>query len=103
MMVYVVFYKDYKYRRGELMGLLVERRKETRGETLWGTGTKWARQVFGHLVKDKKDIFIFPKKMDVNTDDETMLVEKGILTKEEYLELQNKIGRGTTREVNKKG
>jgi hypothetical protein len=33
MIVYVVFCKDYEHRKGELMGMLVERRKDTRGET----------------------------------------------------------------------
>jgi len=92
MMVYVVFCKDYEHKRGDLMGMLVERRKDTRGATPWGSGAKWSRQAFGHLVKDKKDIYVFPKEMEMNNDDERLLVEKGILTKEEFLELQGKIG-----------
>ncbi len=99
MIVYVVFRKDYEHRKGELMGMLVERRKDTRGETQWGTGAKWARQAFGHLVKDTKDIYIFPKEMEMNSDDERLLVEKGILTKEEFLELQGKIGQEMKREA----
>ena len=92
MIVYVVFCKDYEHKKGELMGMLVERRKDTRGETQWGSGTKWARQAFGHLVKDKKDIYVFPKEMEMNSDAERLLVEKGIFTKEEFLEIQRKIG-----------
>ena len=92
MVVYVVFCKDDEHRKGELMGMLVERRKDTRGGTQWGSGAKWARQAFGHLVKDKKDIYVFLKEMEMNNDDERLLVEKGILTKEEFLELQRKIG-----------
>lgn len=42
MIVYVVFCKDYEHRKGEVMGMLVERRKETRGNTHWGSGAKWA-------------------------------------------------------------
>ena len=60
-----------------------------RGQTKWESGTKWARQAFGHLVKDKKDLFVFPKEMEIN--DGRLLVEKGTFTKEEYLELEKKI------------
>jgi hypothetical protein len=39
MIVYVVFCKDFKQRKGELMGMLVERRNDMRGQTpmgIWG-------------------------------------------------------------------
>src|SRR4030042_5752190 len=98
MMVYVVFCKDYEHKRGDLMGMLVERRKDTRGETPWGSGAKWARQAFGHLVKDKKDIYVFPKEMEMNNDDERLLVEKGILTKEEFLEMVRVVDREKKKE-----
>jgi len=90
MTVYVVFCKDYEHRKGELMGMLVERRNDMRGQTQWESGLKWARQAFGHLVKDKKDIFVFPKEMEIN-DDKGLLVEKGIFSKEEFLEVTNMI------------
>ena len=93
MVVYVVFCKDFEHRKGELMGMLVERRKDMRGQTQWDSGVKWARLAFGHLVKDKKDIFVFPKKMEINDDDKVLLVEKGILGKEEYLKIMNTINR----------
>ena len=99
MIVYVVFCKDYEHRKGELMGMLVERRKDMRGETQWQSGAKWAREAFGHLVKDKKDIFVFPKEMDMNVDDERLLVEKGIFTKEEFLEVGKKINQEMNRDV----
>jgi hypothetical protein len=73
------------------MGMLVERRKDMRGETQWQSGAKWARQAFGHFVKDKKDIFVFPKEMEMNDNNERLLVEKGIFTKEEFLEVEKKI------------
>jgi hypothetical protein len=98
MIVYVVFCKDYEHRRGELMGMLVERRKDTRGETQWESGAKWARQAFGHLVKNKRDIFVFPKEMEVN-DDKGLLVEKGIYSKEEFLEVMKTI----EQKINRKG
>jgi uncharacterized protein YqgQ len=97
MVVYVVFCKDYGRRKGELMGMLVERRKEMRGQTQWETGVKWARLAFGHLVKDKKDIFVFPKEMEINND-KGLLVEKGIFGKEEYLKIMNIIDREMKKE-----
>ena len=97
MMVYVVFRKDYQHKRGELMGMLVERRKDMRGEAQWESGTKWARQAFGHLVKDRKDIFVYPKELGID-DDKGLLVEKGIFSKEEYLELMKAVDKEIGRE-----
>ena len=97
MVVYVVFCKDYEHRKGELMGMLVERRNDMRGKTQWESGLKWARLAFGHLVKDKKDIFVFPKEMEIN-DDKGLLVEKGIFSKEEFLEVTNMIDREMKKE-----
>ena len=94
MIVYVVFRKDYEQRKGELLGMLVERRHDTRVLTQWDSGLKWARVAFGHLVKDKKSIFVFPKELKVS-EDEKLLVEKGIFTKEEYLEVMKKIDQET--------
>ena len=99
MIVYVVFCKDYEHKRGELMGMLIERRKDMRGETQWQSGTKWARRAFGHFVKDKKDIFVFPKEMEMNDDDERLLVEKGIFTKEEFLEVEKKMNQEMRRDA----
>ena len=90
MLVYVVFRKDYEHRKGELMGMLVERRKDMRGQTQWESGLKWARGAFGHLVKDKRDIFVFPKELKIS-EDKMLLVEKGIFTKEEFLEVMKTI------------
>jgi uncharacterized protein YqgQ len=97
MVVYVVFCKDFEHRKGELMGMLVERRNDMRGQTQWESGLKWARLAFGHLVKDKKDIFVFPKEMEIN-DDKGLLVEKGIFSKEEFLEVTSMIDREMKKE-----
>jgi hypothetical protein len=86
MMVYVVFCKDYGHKKGELMGVLVERRKDMRGKTQLESGLRWARLAFGHLVKDKKDIFVFPKEVKIG-EEKNLLVEKGLFTKEEFLEV----------------
>ena len=90
MMVYVVFCKDYEHKKGELMGVLVERRKDMRGKTQLESGLRWARLAFGHLVKDKKDIFVFPKEMKIG-EEKNLLVEKGLFTKEEFLEVMKTI------------
>jgi uncharacterized protein YqgQ len=97
MVVYVVFCKDFEHKKGELMGMLIERRKDMRGQTRWDSGVKWARLAFGHLVKDKKDIFVFPKEMEIS-DDKGLLVEKGIFGKEEYLNIMNIIDREMKKE-----
>ena len=97
MIVCVAFCKDYEHRKGELVGMLVERRKEMRGQTQWESGTKWARQAFGHLVKDKKDIYVYPKEINID-DDKGLLVEKGIFSKEEFLELVKTIDQEIGRE-----
>jgi hypothetical protein len=89
MVVYAVFCKDFEHKKGERVDMLIERRKDMRGQTKWESGTKSARQAFGHLVKDKKDLFVFPKEMEINGG--RLLVEKGTFTKEEYLELEKKI------------
>ena len=81
------------------MGMLVERRKDMRGQTQWESGVRWARQAFGHLVKDKKDIFVFPKEMALNDDDEKLLVEKGIFTKEEFVEVEKRIKQEMQRKI----
>jgi hypothetical protein len=97
MIVYVVFCKNYEHMKGELMGMLVERRNDMRGQNLWESGVKWARQAFGHLVKDKKDIFIFPKEIKMD-DDKGLLVEKGVFTKEEFLEVMKTMDQEIGRE-----
>jgi hypothetical protein len=91
MIVYVAFQKDYEHRKGELLGMLVERRSDTRGLTQWESGLKWARGAFGHLVKDKKNIFVFPKELKIS-EDKKLFEEKGIFTKEEFLEVMKKMG-----------
>jgi uncharacterized protein YqgQ len=49
------------------------------------------------LVKDKRDIFVFPKEMEIN-DDKGLLVERGIYSKEEFLEVMKTIDREMKKE-----
>ena len=65
MIVYKVFYKNYEFKRGELMGALTERRKNLRGKTEVESGLRWAKLKFGHMAKDKNSIFVVPNKLDL--------------------------------------
>jgi len=60
MIVYKTFYKNYELKRSELLGVLVERRKDLRGMNHLESGMRWARSIFGSLVKDKQSIFVAP-------------------------------------------
>jgi hypothetical protein len=68
MIIYKVFYKNYKFKRGELVGTLTERRKNLRGKTELESGLRWARLRFGHMVKDKNSIFVVPNMLDLGID-----------------------------------
>ena len=68
MIIYKVFYKNYEFKRGELMGTLRERRENLRGKTEVQSGLRWARLRFGHMVKDENSIFVVPNKLDLGID-----------------------------------
>jgi len=91
MVVYKVFYKNFELKKGEFMGMLIERRKDLRGKTQVESGIRWARLAFGRMVKDEKTIFVVPNelKLGINT---KWLIEKGVFTKEELLGLNKLIG-----------
>jgi hypothetical protein len=63
MITYKVFYKNYKLKKGQLMGILVERRKHLRGQSLLESGLKWAKSMFGREVRDKHAIFVVPHEL----------------------------------------
>ena len=84
MVVYKVFYKNFKLKKGEFLGMLIERRKDMRGKTLIGSATEWAKLAFGHMVKDGEMIFVVPKELKVEINTES-IIEKGIFTKEEMV------------------
>jgi len=48
-------------------------------------------------VKDRRDIFVFPKKLKIS-EDKMLLVEKGVFSKEEFLEVMKKIDQEMKRE-----
>ena len=86
MVVYKVFYKNYELRKGELMGALIERRKDLRGMKQFESGLRWAKLTFGHMVQDKKAIFVIPSELKIE-DNPKRDMEKGIFNKEEFLKV----------------
>ena len=82
MLIYKVFYKNYELKKGEFMGMLVERRKDLRGKTQVESGLRWARLTFGRMLKDERTIFIVPNDLKLEGDTQRLL-EKGVLTKGE--------------------
>ncbi len=84
MVVYKVFYKDFELKKGEFVGMLIERRKDLRGKGQLESAMRWARVAFGRMVKDEKTLFVVPHelKLGIQTG---WIVEKGVLTKEEVL------------------
>jgi len=96
MVVYKVFYKNYNLKKGELMGVLLERRKDLRGRGQIESGLRWAKLTFGHLVKDKQMIFVVPDEMNLGTD-AIVFLEKGILTNKEFRELMKGKDKGINR------
>ena len=84
MVVYKVFHKNFQVKKGEFVGLLIERRKDMRGETQIESAMRWAKLAFGCMVKDEKAIFVVPKELKVEINTES-IIEKGIFTKQEIL------------------
>ncbi len=87
MRIYKVYYKDFQLKRGELVGMLVERRKDLRGMTPIETGQRWAKLTFHHLVKEGKSIFVVPDEMNFKID-ERWFLNKGVLTKADLFGLR---------------
>ena len=82
MITYKLFRKNYGLKKGELVGMLIERRKDLRGMKPVESGLRWAKLTFGSMVKDKKEIFVIPKELKLRGDTK-WLMEKGIFAKEE--------------------
>src|SRR4030042_6689247 len=95
MVVYKVFYKNYDLKKGELMGVLIERRKDLRGRSRIESGLRWAKLTFGPLVRDKQMIFVVPDEMNLGRE-AIVFLEKGILTNQEFWELMKGKGKEIT-------
>jgi len=80
--VYKVLYKNYELKQDQLMGALAERRKDLRGKNRVESGTKWAKLVFGQMVRDKQAIFVIPYELDLK-DNTITPVEKTVFGKVE--------------------
>jgi hypothetical protein len=80
--VYKVLYKNYELKQNQLMGGLAERRKDLRGKSRVESGLKWARLVFGQMVRDKQAIFVVPHELSLK-DNTITPVEKKVFSKEE--------------------
>jgi len=65
---YKVLYKNHKLKKGELMGTLVERRKDLRGKSRLESGLSWAKSMFGQTVENKHLIFIVPDELKSKKD-----------------------------------
>jgi hypothetical protein len=65
---YKVLYKNHKLKKGELMGVLVERRKDLRGKSRLDSGLNWAKSMFGQTVKNKHMIFVVPDELKAKKD-----------------------------------
>jgi hypothetical protein len=90
MLVYKVFHKNYELKKGEFVGLLVERRKDLRGKTQLESGLRWARLTFGSIVRDSRAIFVVPSELKSGSDAKWLL-EKGVFTRVELLGMVNPI------------
>jgi hypothetical protein len=60
MLMYEVYYRDYKKGETDKIATMVERRSDP----IRQNGLKWARIFLGELVQDSHSIFIKPKKME---------------------------------------
>jgi hypothetical protein len=65
---YKVLYKNHKLKKGDLMGVLVERRKDLRGKSRLESGLKWAKSMFGQTVENKHMIFVVPDELNSKED-----------------------------------
>ncbi len=82
MMIYKVFYKNFELRKGEFLGILIERRKDLRGQTQLESGLKWAKAAFGRMLKNEKTIFVVPYELKLGIGTK-WIIDKGAFTKEE--------------------
>ena len=94
MVVYKVFYKDFELKKGEFMGMLIERRRDLRGKNQIESGLKWARLTFGSMLRDSRTMFVVPRELNPGSDAE-WIIEKAVFTRGELLEMTKPIDRET--------
>ena len=98
MITYKVLYKNHKLKKGELMGVLVERRKDLRGLSRVESGQEWARLTFSPMVKDRDWIFVVPDELYLKNDI-LLPVGKRMFSREEFLWMMEAVDLG----IKKKG
>jgi len=91
MVVYKVFYKNFELKRGEFVGMLIERRKGLRGKTQLESGMRWAKLAFGRLIGDEKTIFVIPNELKFGIHSES-IINKGVFTKEDIIDMGKLVG-----------
>jgi hypothetical protein len=96
MIVYKVYYKNYDLKKGELIGMLIERRNDLRGMAQVETGLKWAKSAFGPKMKEEKNIFVVPNELNAGGDIR-WLMDKGVFTKEELPKISDWVGQALLR------
>ena len=84
MIIYKVFYKNFELKKGEFVGMLIERREDMRGNTQIQSAMRWAKLAFGRMVKDENTIFVVPTELKLGIKTKS-IIEKGIFTKDEIL------------------
>jgi hypothetical protein len=62
MLIYEVYYRDYRNRQTEKIAILAERRRDPNRQN----GLKWARRMFGKMFRDTHCIFIRPREEKIN-------------------------------------
>jgi hypothetical protein len=97
MIIYKVLYKNYDLRKGDIIGALLERRRNLRGKSRVETGLRWARLTFGQMVKDRHAIFVVPQESNLKNSPITP-VKKFVFTKEELWGMMKGIGQEITSE-----
>ena len=65
MIVYKVLRRNYELKQDQLIGALAERRNDLRGKSRMESGLKWARLVFGRMVRDKQAIVVIPYELNL--------------------------------------
>jgi len=83
MIIYKVFCKNYDLRKVELLAVLTERRNDLRGKTRVESASRWAKWMFGQMVRDKHSIFVVPQELNLK-EDSIMPAERMIFSKEEF-------------------
>ena len=62
MLMYDVYHRNYRNRQTEKIAILVERRRDPSRQN----GLKWARRMFGKMIRDNHAIFVISREESIN-------------------------------------